>query len=64
MKTEKPLIGVVFLSIVLTSLIAVSSAATVSQEEYDKLAAELSAAQSQVRRYRVILSQPKAGSHC
>ena len=48
MKNEKSLISVIFLSIVLTSLIAVSCVATVSQEEYDKLAAELSAAQSQV----------------
>ena len=48
MKNEKSLISVVFLSIVLTSLIAVSCVANVSQEEYDKLAAELSAAQAQV----------------
>jgi len=47
-KNEKSLIGVIFLSIVLTSLIAVSCVATVSQEEYDKLGAELSAAQAQV----------------
>lgn len=48
MKNEKSLISVVFLSIVLTSLIAVSCVATVSQEQYDKLGAELSAAQAQV----------------
>jgi len=48
MKNKKSLIGVVFLSIVLISLIAVSCVATVSQEEYDKVKAELVAAQAQV----------------
>jgi len=48
-KNKKGLIGVVCLCVVLISLVTISCVATVSQEEYDKLKAELSAFQAQVK---------------